>query len=347
MANLRALSALTVFFAAIELHDAQHMRGTGQGGRGDEMEHWQSGQQTSKDQLQHQGKAKAYQMVRTVRAGSPQMEEKQKQQFEKKHPLAMSLLSMGCTGLLKAKNNGKMEWFETQAWYHKSLALCQSLAAKSGPMDDEERPHMGKGKPSKDMLQKLLKSKEMDLLKESCEKLSMTNRDDPVQQAPWFAHAEKMCVAVQSASPAELKDLVHRQAHRAETASGQLIQQTCGKLQHEQMSGKMHRFEQEPWYPAMMAMCSKMGRKKVSVGTLEQKCKDLEKMKLTRKTYYSNSNILKHQPWYDRLNKVCTWIKNKNHKADGIFATKSALGSGGDEIFTTTTQSEGAPPVFV
>merc|ERR1719253_2185995 len=53
-------------------------------------------------------------------------------------------VAMGCTALLKAKNNGKMEWFESQQWYKKAMNMCESLAGAS-PMTLQKRFQDEKG----------------------------------------------------------------------------------------------------------------------------------------------------------------------------------------------------------
>merc|ERR1711972_820663 len=40
-------------------------------------------------------------------------------------------VAMGCTSLLKAQSNGKMEWFENQAWYRKALKMCTSISDRN------------------------------------------------------------------------------------------------------------------------------------------------------------------------------------------------------------------------
>merc|ERR1719353_1847742 len=100
-----------------------------------------------------------------------------------------------------------------------------------------------------------------------------------VREKTWFPNAERMCATVESSNPEELRSLLRRQAHHAETASGQLIKQTCFKLKKDQRMGGMKSFEHEPWYPVMFAMCSKLGTKKVKGASLRQRCEWFQKVK--------------------------------------------------------------------
>jgi hypothetical protein len=229
-----------------------------------------------------------------------------KQQVHQAGPtsLAGKSLAMGCTALLKAKNNGKMEWFESQEWYKRAMQMCTSLSGTS-PMELEDRMKKKQGELAH-RFGAIQGSSPLELLKLTCTQLSKTPREHPVRSADFFPQAEHMCATVQTSSPQELRELIGRQQHKAETASGQLVKQTCEKLGHDQRMGLTKQFEHEPWLAAMQKMCMKMGTRKVSGKGLMQRCQWYEKMKKMGK-----EKIFQKQVWYNRLESACKWLEQK------------------------------------
>lgn len=218
-------------------------------------------------------------------------------------------IALGCTSLLKAKNNGKMEWFESQAWYKRAMLMCTSLSGAS-PMTMEKHLQAQKG-TWVHKIGSLERKMPSELLKESCAKLSKTAQGDAVREMKWFEKAEHMCATVASSSPGELVALVSRQEHQAETASGQLVKQTCENLKHSQRLGKLKNFQQQAWYPSMLAMCSKLGTKKVRGASLNRRCQWLEKMRQAGK-----EKAFTAQAWYKHLVSTCTWLQHSKKNSD-------------------------------
>jgi len=215
---------------------------------------------------------------------------------------ASQSIALGCTSLLKAKNNGKMEWFETQGWYQKALKMCTGLSGK-GPAELEPEVKLtGREEYERDMKNK----KPLELLEETCKQLSKLERDDAVQKTKWFPEAQQMCVTVKSASPGELKSLVDRQATRAETASGQLIKKTCENIKKDFKAGGMRKFEDTTWMPTVMAMCQKMGTRKVDGKQLKQRCEYIKKAQEEGK-----DKSMREKAWYGHLLKTCDWLWKK------------------------------------
>jgi len=196
-------------------------------------------------------------------------------------------VALGCTALLKAKNDGKMQWFESQGWYKKAMQTCMSLSLKS--------PTQGG----------TFEATPMELMKESCEKLSYEK--DIVRQKKWFSDAERICSTVQSSGPEELKALIRRQENQAESASGQLLKKTCEGLKHDHF--KSMADETESWYvPAnpWFKMCSKFATK-VKGYSLQKRCQWLQDLKKTGKAQF-----FEKAPWYSRLNKACSWVQHRD-----------------------------------
>lgn len=218
-----------------------------------------------------------------------------------RHNTAGKSLALGCTALLKAKNNGKMEWFESQQWYKKAMQMCTSLAGKS-PMELEKKmPHQLFGGS-------VQRKTPMDLLKHTCENLSKIPQEHEIRSKTWFPQAERMCATVESSTPEELQGLLRRQEHHAETASGQLVKQTCEKLKHDDRMGGMKRFAGEPWLQNMVAMCSKLGgAQKVRGSSVRERCAWLQKVKAMGK-----EKAFKTQAWYKHLEKTCSWLQQRN-----------------------------------
>jgi len=221
---------------------------------------------------------------------------------------ASQSIALGCTSLLKAKNNGKMEWFESQAWYKRAMRVCTSLSGASPrTMDKHLQPQKGTWVHKIGSLERKMPS---ELLKETCAKLSKTAQGDAVREMQWFKKAERMCATVASSSPGELVALVRRQEHHAETASGQLVKQTCAHLKHSQKLGELKNFQQQAWYPGMLAMCSKLGTKRVRGASLERRCQWFEKMR-----HMGKEKAFSAQAWYKHLASTCTWLQHNKEKS--------------------------------
>jgi len=205
-------------------------------------------------------------------------------------------LALGCTALLKAQNDGKMQWFESQQWYEKALETCISLS----PTDDKLIPEKGQFGHT---FGSLKRHTAIDLLKTSCKKLSEIPAENPVRQKKWFPNAESMCSTVQSSTPEDLKALLHRQQRQAETASGQLLKKTCQEV------GSSAATADDPpvqhWYRVITAVCSKLGTQKVKRGSLEKRCKRLQEFKATGNAHELSLFTLK------RLDKVCSWLAGR------------------------------------
>jgi hypothetical protein len=210
-------------------------------------------------------------------------------------------LALGCTALLKAKDDGKMEWFESQSWYKKAMKMCTSLSGTS-PEELEQRVQDTK-QDFAGSFTSLQSKTPSDMLKGTCSKLAETPADHPVRGKAWFANAERMCATVQTSSSDELRELIHRQQSRAETASGQLVKQACAKLEND---GDMkHDMSNMELVKAMSRMCAKLGPKKVGFNGLQKRCAWLQKIKSSGK----ESNF-KTQSWYPRLESACQWMRN-------------------------------------
>jgi hypothetical protein len=209
-------------------------------------------------------------------------------------------LALGCTTLLKAKDDGKMEWFESQSWYKKAMEMCTSLSGTS-PEELEQRVQDTK-QDFASSFNSLQSKSPIDMLKGTCSKLAETPAEHPVRGKAWFANAEHMCATVQTSSPDELRELVHRQQSRAETASGQLVKQACAKLEND---GDMKQDMNMELVKAMSRMCAKLGPKKVGFAGLQKRCAWLHKIKSSGK-----EKNFKTQAWYPRLESACQWMRN-------------------------------------
>merc|ERR1719359_1323158 len=100
-----------------------------------------------------------------------------------------------------------------------------------------------------------------------------------------------------------------RQQHRAETASGQLVKQTCKNLHaemREMRNSDMKELQDEPLYAAMSKMCQKLGTKKVHSKDLQKRCDWLADMKSKGK-----ADAYKSQMWYSRLDKACAFMDHE------------------------------------
>lgn len=211
-------------------------------------------------------------------------------------------VAMGCTALLAAKHNGKMEWFETQGWYKNALKMCTGLSGKGPEELEPEEKLTGRAEYERDMSKK----KPLELLEETCKQLSKIESESTVGKKKWFPEAQQMCVTVKSASPDELKSLVDRQATRAETASGQLIKKTCENIHKDFKTGGMKDSEGTTWMPTVMAMCQKMGTRKVDGKQLKQRCETIKKLKEEGK-----DKTMREKAWYGHLMKTCDWLWKK------------------------------------
>lgn len=205
-------------------------------------------------------------------------------------------VAMGCSALLLAKNNGKMEWFENQMWYKKALKTCMSISENS-PADLQKNPPVDASPYSHAMA----------LLKASCGSIREIPFDSPMRAKEWFLHSERMCSTVQSSGEEELRSLVHRQRRQAESASGQLIKQTCDKLRQDLSPMKVSDVkDHSPLYQTMVAMCAKLAPKKVSGAGIIARCKWLREAKETGK-----DQRFKKAPWFARLETTCAWLKER------------------------------------
>merc|ERR1712070_167951 len=220
----------------------------------------------------------------------------------------MGSLAVGCTTLLKAKDDGKMEWFESQSWYKKAMEMCTSLSGTS-PEELEQRVQDTK-QDLASSFNSLQSKSPIDMLKGTCSKLSETAADHAVRSRPWFLKAERMCATVQTSSPDELRELIRRQQSRAETASGQLVKQACTQL-HE--DGDRRKDSNMELVKAMSKMCAKLGTKKVGYKGLQQRCAWLEKVRSSGK-----EKIFKPQAWYPKLESACRWMHHGQGPQRGV-----------------------------
>lgn len=211
-------------------------------------------------------------------------------------------VALGCTALLKAQHDGKMEWFESQEWYKKALKMCTSLSAQ----DDPTAVIPGKGQLGQ-AFGSIKRNTPMDLLKTSCKKLSEIPDEKPVRQQKWFPSAERMCSTVQSSTPEDLKALIHRQEGQAETASGQLLKQTCQDIGGSKFFTFTDDIPSQKWYHAIEAVCSKLGTRDVKPGKIEKRCKMFQKLQATGK-----ASRFKNASWYKSLEKTCSWLAWKS-----------------------------------
>jgi len=258
-------------------------------------------------QVAHQEKAKITMVAKAVKKKAEESKDTGKFIAEKS-------IALGCTSLLKAKNNGKMEWFETQSWYKRAMLMCTSLsgASPSRSIPSTMKKHVQAQKGARvNKIGSLERKMPSELLKETCAKLSKTAQGDAVREMTWFKTAERMCATVASSSPKELVALVRRQEHQAETASGQLVKQTCAHLKHSQGLGELKNFQQQAWYPGMLAMCSKLGTKKVRGASIERRCQWLEKMR-----HMGKEKAFSAQAWYKHLVSTCAWLQQNKKKSD-------------------------------
>jgi len=215
--------------------------------------------------------------------------------------------ALGCNTLLKAQNDGKMEWFETKKWYQKTLEMCDSLSQKS-PMEVEEVVQQSKNKVISSLAD-LEGETPIELMKSSCSKLVHAPLE--MHDKPWFMKAQQMCSTLSGASNEDLRSMLQRMKKQAESGSGQLIKETCSKLAAAKQQGTLERYEREPWYKATAQMCSKMGSREVQASGssgLERRCAWLDRAKR-----YGKLSPYMGQPWYMNLVKTCSWIKNKRN----------------------------------
>lgn len=115
-----------------------------------------------------------------------------------------------------------------------------------------------------------------------------------------------MCTTVKMSSRDELKSLVDRQATKAETASGQLIKKTCEHIKDDFKDGGMEKFKRSAWMPTVMAMCQKMGTRKVDGNQLQQRCEYIKKAQEQGK-----DKSMREKAWYGQLMKTCEWLWKK------------------------------------
>jgi len=250
---------------------------------------------TNGPQMDYKWTTNGPQMDHKWTTDGPQMDHRQKL-GEVATKAGGKFVALGCTALLKAHNDGKMEWFESQQWYKKALKMCNSLAAK----DDPTAMILGKGQLGHSFGSTKGHSA-MELLKTSCKKLAEIPAENPVRQKKWFPNAESMCSTVQSSGPEGLKALLHRQERQAETASGQLLKKTC-----QEVLASPAPTDDTPvqnWYHVIATVCSKLGTQEMTPGQLEAHCKWLQEAKATGKT-----ELYKDAPWYSRLDKACSWL---------------------------------------
>lgn len=201
---------------------------------------------------------------------------------------AAKSLALGCTTLLKAKDNGSTEWFESQLWYKKAMQMCTSLSGKKDEQLQESVPTLA--------------------LEETCKKVAAVPVADQVQGKLFFKKAQRMCATIQGMSQEELRGLWHRQKAHAETASGQLIRQTCKSFMVE-TKGPDNNVD-TPWHEALSSMCSKFGeRQAVKSAALARRCAWYWKLQenLDDQAYAT----YRKQGWFKHLGTTCTFIKNR------------------------------------
>lgn len=228
--------------------------------------------------------------------------------------MAGKSLALGCTALLKAKDDGKMEWFESQGWYKKAMQMCTSLSGSSPMQMEQHMPEKTTGKwaPAMGALQGM---SPVELLKHTCGSYAavtaavrqkMMHSCTPTNPSGcWFSQAEHMCATVQSSSPDDLHELIERQQHSAETASGQLIKETCENFDNQKRMGNVRNSQEEvPWIAAMSRLCSRLGTKKVDFVDMQQKCKWLEQLQQSGK-----EKVYQQQVWYKRYESACAYLK--------------------------------------
>lgn len=179
------------------------------------------------------------------------------------------------------------------------MEMCTSLSSTS-PEELQRVQDTKQGVASS--FNSLQSKSPFDMLKGTCSKLAETSTDHPVRGKAWFANAERMCATVQTSSPDELRELIHRQQSRAETASGQLVKQTCAKLEKD---GDMKQDMNMELVQAMSRMCSKLGPKKLGFAGLQKRCAWLQKIERSGK-----EKNFKTQAWYPKLERACQWMRN-------------------------------------
>jgi len=228
---------------------------------------------------------------------------------------AGKLVALGCTSLLKAKSNGKMEWFENQAWYRKALKMCTSISGRS-PKEMEGSIGI-KQKQALSRMAALRDRSPIELMKRTCAKLGSVPLNHEVRTHVWYSKAEQMCSTVGDKSPEELKSMLHRSQTQAETASGQLLKETCEKLKAALYQRKFERFQHELWYSSAVSMCAKLGDRKVGANSLARKC--VRFTNVERRSQKCSSDHaetqecitvarVKMMPWYKQLAATCEWI---------------------------------------
>lgn len=253
--------------------------------------------------------------LKVVSRGASQEEGKEPAPTSVVANIAHKAMAHGCTALLRAQNNGKMEWFESQGWYKRAMLMCTDIA-KRGPM--VQAVEAGQEEQAIGFLKNLAA---VPLLKHTCDQLSQVPEGSPIHTAEWFGHATRLCATVQSSNPNDLRMLVRHQEHLAESASGQLVKQTCEKMWSHRRAGGMKIFQHEPWYLAISAMCSKLGTKRVHGNQLMQKCQWLQKIKDA-----GREEAFRQAPWFPRLKAGCEWLK-KNQKREWLQQHSKAAGS--------------------
>jgi len=206
-------------------------------------------------------------------------------------------VAMGCTSILQAQHNGKVEWFEKQKWYKKTLALCNSMHDESS----EELKTTVQDAAAKSAA--MLKEEPADLMREGCAKLQQMQESGKMNERKPLVHAAtKMCSLVKGKSPEEIRHFVGAQEQQAESAGGLAMADTCKKLQGERGDGA------DGWTAHLSAMCAKMSHKKKPMDPekLMKRCKFLRKMQDTGMVEF-----IKDKPWFPAFKQVCAKLAPK------------------------------------
>lgn len=201
-----------------------------------------------------------------------------------------------------------MEWFESQAWYKKALTMCGDLSGKGlEALHNDVKAEVSK-----------LSSKlnPAALVKNACAMLDKVPEGQ--QKMQWFLKAQNLCATIENSSPDELTDLVHRQRGHAETASGQLVKQTCQGLKDQANGGGLQQPAGAPWLTALNSMCEGINGEEVSSSGLEEKCKKFQDLMASGK-----SQQLQSQDWFQSLATTCKYLGKKAESAAAMPMSES------------------------
>jgi hypothetical protein len=190
-----------------------------------------------------------------------------------------------------------LEWFESKAWYQKTLDLCISLADTSRQKLD-----------SPELLQTIQHAPEeqdeavVQLWLKGCAQMSQALHGkihhNEEQSQKWLPKVRNMCAVVEITSPKQVLSLIRRQRHEAESANGQLIKQACHDLRYANRPA-------DEWWHKLDSMCVKLDMYTVKKSDLATKCVAFEKLLKDGRV----AKLFKAKPWYQRLASACRWMQ--------------------------------------